>query len=520
LYQSFIGIGKSGKEEPMDFSPRPVAILLLLAAVAGAAETDLKATSSYERFRRVRITVTAPAALAGQEIEARDGDAPLGSAKFAANRDAARAELLLPMPPIGKSYGPLTLTAKNHPPLTINLPDAEKARREALNQLDFVYRPSVFGSTRLPPGDFEQPNLAEDLIGRYDVRITYYNASHDPVTTATKPGRYGAVAEIKTADGRTFHRFNTLYRQSKPGKFDWEEFDSDYWTKLPDELGIDPATAKSQSRWMAQQLGQLLGDSFSRTRAAAVLFAGLSEMNGQPAAPQRLSPMMRDQQWWYAMKRKLNLPTTYPRLVLKPNGYAAQPNKKWPLLIFLHGSGERGDDLSKLDVHGPQKHLRQQPDSPFLILIPQCPDRERWQPVMLDGLLDEILKTQSVDEDRIYLTGLSLGGYGAWDWSIYSPQRFAALAPICGRGDPIDAARIADLPTWVFHGDADDAVPVRASYDMINALAKLNGRVKWTIYPNVGHDSWTQSYNNPELYAWLLQQRRGAPTQPPTNKGI
>ena len=402
----------------------------------------------------------------------------------------------------------------------MKLQDAETARREALNGLDFVYRPSVFGGTRLPAGDFEQPNLAEDLIGPYDVRISYYGADHALVTSAAKAGRYGAVAEVRTADGRTFYRFNTLYRQAKPGRFDWEEFDSNYWTQLPDELGIDPATAKAQSRWMAQQLGQLIGESFTRSRLAAVLFAGLSEMDGQPAAPQRLSPMARDQQWWYAMRRKLNLSATYRHVVVKPRGYDEDPGKQWPLLVFLHGSGERGEDLAKVEVHGPQKYLRGRADSPFLIVIPQCPDRERWQPAMLEGLLEEVLKGYRVDEDRVYLTGLSLGGYGTWDWAMASPGRFAAVVPICGRGDATDAGRIADVPTWVFHGDADDAVPVRASYDMIDALAKANGRVRWTIYPGVGHDSWTRTYEDPEVYAWLLRQRRGAPAQEHTSKGI
>lgn len=497
---------------------------VILLAAGGAlfaqAEGAMNATASYERFRRVRIAVTGPGALAGQTVEAREGERTIGSATFRAGRNGAQADVVLPMPPVGTSYGALTLVTKDRPPLAVKMPDAEKARREAIHALDFVYRPGVFGGTRLPAGDFEQPNLAEDLIGPYDVRISYYDVNHEPVTSASKPGRYGAVAEIRTADGRTFHRFNTLYRQAKPGRFDWEEFDSNYWTKLPDELGIDAETAGAQSRWMAQQLGQLIGESFTKSPMAAVLFAGLSEMNGQPAAPLRLSPVARDQQWWYAMKRKLNLPTSYRHVVVKPRGYDEDPAKRWPLLVFLHGSGERGEDLAKVEVHGPQKYLRQQADSPFLIVIPQCPDRERWQPVMLEGLLDEVLKTHRVDEDRVYLTGLSLGGYGTWDWSMASPGRFAAIVPICGRGDAGDAARIADIPAWVFHGDADEAVPVRSSYDMIDALAKVNGRVRWTIYPGVGHDSWTRTYEDPALYAWLLRQIRGEPAQERTNRGI
>ena len=122
--------------------------------------------------------------------------------------------------------------------------------------------------------------------------------------------------------------------------------------------------------------------------------------------------------------------------------------------------------------------------------------------------LDEIVSRYRIDEDRIYLTGLSMGGYGTWALAIAYPDRFAAIAPICGGGRADQVARISHVPTWVFHGALDSGVPLSRSVTMVDALKKAEGNVKFTIYPNAKHDSWTETYNNPELYGWFLEQKR------------
>ena len=124
-----------------------------------------------------------------------------------------------------------------------------------------------------------------------------------------------------------------------------------------------------------------------------------------------------------------------------------------------------------------------------------------------------------IDPDRVYLTGLSMGGFGSWMLAMEHPGRFAAAVPICGGGDPRDVARIKDLPIWVFHGGKDPTVPLARSEAMVDALRKIGGRVKLTVYPDAGHDSWTATYENEDLYAWLLQQRRGQPQQPRAETG-
>jgi len=186
--------------------------------------------------------------------------------------------------------------------------------------------------------------------------------------------------------------------------------------------------------------------------------------------------------------------------------------KKWPLVLFLHGLGESGQDLEKVKVHGPPKLIAAGKDFPFLCASPQCPRGKWWSsPDRLAGLvalLDHLQKTLRVDPDRVYLTGLSMGGFGTWALAAEQPKRFAAIAPICGKGNPEKAKRIAHIPTWVFHGAKDKVVPPRHSEAMVEALKAAGGNPKLTIYPDAGHNSWTRTYANPEFWKWLLAQRR------------
>jgi predicted peptidase len=118
------------------------------------------------------------------------------------------------------------------------------------------------------------------------------------------------------------------------------------------------------------------------------------------------------------------------------------------------------------------------------------------------------LRKYRIDKDRVYLTGLSMGGYGTWALAAAHPEKFAAIAPICGGGNPAEAAKLARLPIWVFHGAKDPTVPIERSKEMVEAIKAAGGDAKFTIYPEAGHDSWTETYNNPELYQWLLAQKR------------
>src|ERR1043166_5003507 len=203
-------------------------------------------------------------------------------------------------------------------------------------------------------------------------------------------------------------------------------------------------------------------------------------------------------------------------LLFLPEGYDANSPRRWPLILFLHGIGERGNDPWKVKIHGPPKVAEKMASFPFIVLSPQCPNGQWWSNEILTALLDEAVAKHKVDTNRIYLTGLSMGGFGAWSLAMEFPERFAAVAPLCGGGNPYypnayDARRRAalkSLPFWVFHGDQDRSVALVESERMVNALKKLGCDVKFTVYEGVGHDCWTQTYSDPRLYAWFLEHER------------
>lgn len=200
---------------------------------------------------------------------------------------------------------------------------------------------------------------------------------------------------------------------------------------------------------------------------------------------------------------KVTLSANY--LLYLPNNYN-ENEELFPLVLFLHGSGERGNDLEKVKVHGLPKLIDQGKDFPFIVLSPQCPDKIFWNTDVLAALLDKIENEYRVDKNRIYVTGLSMGGHGTWSLALEQPNRFAAIAPVCGWADTSEAKTIAHIPAWVFHGAKDVVVPVKASEDMVTALKNYGAEVKLTIYPEANHDSWTETYNNDELYKWFLEQ--------------
>ncbi|MBM4033716.1 MAG: phospholipase [Planctomycetes bacterium] len=194
-------------------------------------------------------------------------------------------------------------------------------------------------------------------------------------------------------------------------------------------------------------------------------------------------------------------------LLYLPKGYE-KGRKRWPLLLFLHGAGERGKDLELVKKHGPPRLIAEGHDFPFIVVSPQCPANQWWSNDVLAALLDDIVANCRVDERRVYLTGLSMGGYGAWALACERPERFAAVAPICGGGNRLLAHALKHVPVWAFHGAKDDVVPLAESEKMANAVKASGGKAKLTVYPDAGHDSWTATYANPELYKWLLKHRR------------
>lgn len=212
--------------------------------------------------------------------------------------------------------------------------------------------------------------------------------------------------------------------------------------------------------------------------------------------------------------------------LLKPLDY--RPGKKYPLILFLHGAGERGDDNLVTLKHAAKDFadIKRRQQYPCYVVVPQCPKEQKWSDVdwskessdqpknpseplrSSKELIDEMVETAGVDKNRIYITGLSMGGYGTWDAIARYEGFFAAAAPICGGGDPKMVGKFARLPIWCFHGESDPVVKVLRSREMVDALKAIDSPVKYTEYPGVNHDSWTATYANPDFYQWLFSQQK------------
>jgi dienelactone hydrolase len=208
-------------------------------------------------------------------------------------------------------------------------------------------------------------------------------------------------------------------------------------------------------------------------------------------------------------EQKIITETKY--LLYQPPGYNEDTLKKWPLVLFLHGSGESGDDLNKVKKNGPPELIEQGKQYPALVVSPQSDVPSGWDIDQLYKLLQQVKKKHRVDPDRVYVTGLSMGGFGAWAIAMKYPQEFAAIAPICGGGDTTNAWKMRHIPIWNFHGTLDKNVPIEGSINMVKAASRFNEHVSFTIYPDKAHNSWDTTYNtNDTVFNWLLKHRRFA----------
>ena len=203
--------------------------------------------------------------------------------------------------------------------------------------------------------------------------------------------------------------------------------------------------------------------------------------------------------------------TTIPDWLALPPASETKPAGGYPLMVFMHGAGERGDNLQQVKQHGPPKLAGTKPElNKFILVSPQCPKGRMWDLVALKGLIDHTLSTQPADKDRVILTGLSMGGYATWGLIAAHPDLAAAAVPICGGGDPAKAEKFKHVPIHVYHGSKDTAVPQKKSDEMVEALKQAGGKPEYTIFPDAGHDSWTAAYADPKLYEWMLAQKRAA----------
>jgi predicted peptidase len=251
-------------------------------------------------------------------------------------------------------------------------------------------------------------------------------------------------------------------------------------------------------------------------------FMQLATMCAQDATPQAVDPL----DVFEARTLAGDSGAALPYRLLKPLDY--DPQRKYPLVLFLHGAGERGDDNEKQLVHGGRNFAEEamRRRHPAFVVFPQCPGEKKWVDVPWDAqrhaapkdpsepmravfaLVESLQEEFPIDPDRIYGVGLSMGGYGVWDVLQRKPELLAAAIPVCGGGDPALAAGFKTTPVWAFHGDKDPTVPVARSREMIEALKLVGGSPIYTEYEGVEHDSWTQTFDNRLAWDWLFSQRK------------
>ncbi len=354
---------------------------------------------------------------------------------------------------------------------------------------------TIFSGGKFPKIDLLNRALVEAAVGPITGQIRYFNAKWNEVTRPGEPGRYGALMTFTAAGGLVWTRRITLFKTPQP----YSAANDPYGMSMqfPAAFGL-PAGSLASEAWNVAITGRrvLEDEELNRDRLAQ-LVAGLHDIAADPARCHGFSCFYLDFAWWSELGRHIGENQDYPYLSYTPPDYDKDPARHWPLLVFLHGSGERGEDLDLVKKWGPITWLDQGHSLPMIVIEPQCPEQEWWDPVRLARVVD-----------RISFTGLSMGGFGSIEFAATYPGRVAAIAPLSGGEDPAIAPRLGKIPAWFFHGADDEIVPAQMSQDLVDALRRQGAPVKLTVYPGVGHEKWDVTYANPALYSWFLSHSK------------
>ena len=380
--------------------------------------------------------------------------------------------------------------------------------RELLFDQPMVANWPVFFGPQFPKIDFLNPALVTAGAGPYSLHIRYFNGAYEEMEKPGKPGRYGALVEARFANGAVITRKITLYHTVRyiPAEDPFRA----HITSFPATIGL-PADMLQREQWNVNEFpSRILDETYSSGRNPAVWIAALADLAANPSL-HGLHYRRIDSDWWLGLIEKLGKMRDFQRIVATPEGYEQKPDAKWPLIIFLHGSGPPGVSLDEVKGQGPLAYMKEG-HLPFVICVPLCPDDQRWDPRLLARLLDELEQHYRIDPKRVYVAGCSKGGNGTFDFASEYADRIAAIAPIAGWVNADAAERLRHTPTWIFHGAKDSAVPAFYSVDIANALKRLGAPVKLSLFPDKGHGGWPGSrwgkvpFEEPELYAWFLQQ--------------
>ena len=429
----------------------------------------------------MRLHLRAPAASAGDTWTVTLGGSTLPPLTLSARGPLAEAILDLPA---GLPDGTLTLTG---PATTLSLPSKPAAlaanvlrranagwrvplhEKAALAYARLAYPAHVFNGPDFPAPAFADPAKVARLLGAAPaIRVTWLDADGHLVARADRPGLYGARTEI-TAPGlssplvleHVFHR-------------------------LPDGASNPPNDD--------EQTARVFGFSLQGADATASHAARVAE------------------RWWHRVRRAQGWSDALPYKLHLPADLATRPGLR-SLVVHLHGTGQHsdadaGNTLAQLAaLAGPEP------------IIAYAQSRSSWRGPAVGELLDRLLAEHPIDPDRVYLIGFSMGGIGSWEVALDQPERFAAVVPIGGRmGSPADAARLRDTPVWVFNGADDPTTTPEEAEQMVEALRRAGGAPRYTLLPGKSHgDSQAAAYSYPDLWPWLLAQRRSAKEPAPTH---
>lgn len=486
---------------------RPQDAYTLVLGKKAAKSFALTALADYPGFSRAHVTVAGAGHLAGRTVEIFQGDDRLGSVVLTRRDLLATGELDLLMPSYGQSYQHLSLRMDGEEAgrVTLSRPGGPtgQGRDYAARRERFVFDRYIFSGTSLPTGSFENPSKLANIVGPYSTTVRYFDADFNEVSEAREIGRYGAVVEIKANHGSVWRRYITLFR-SNSGDLRLDKLATP--AEWAGEIGV--ALTPEQQELIEKQLSRSPDQAPLATLLAVV--AESARSGEQSGFSQNVwasnSVRSREASWWFRLKQTIG-EENYLVLTQLPAGFGKQPGKRYPLIVYLHGSVQEPDLVKSNDVF---RALRHHPEFECIAVAPLCPRTETFCAEAVDALLDEIIAKYPIDEDRIYLTGFSMGGCVSWTMAKMNPKRFAALAPVSYSTDLADMEQLLDLPVWAFIG-AKDGLAVEA-ITAAKGLREMGGRVRLTIYPEAGHD--TPALSDPRLYEWLLQQKRGAPAEP------
>ena len=379
-------------------------------------------------------------------------------------------------------------------------------QREAIRAVDdevsFRFDHYVFTGTKFPNGDFDPGRMVHRFLFPSHCTVTFYDAAYHKVTQAEKPGRYGAVVRLNL-NGDVIYKFITLYRT--PGGAAWWDAPWSMTVDLPPQLGLDPNVVRAQQA----QIGEALKSGFVNrgqgSPALAILLAGLAETTPDaPPAVARTNVFACDADWWYGLRKQIGLSPSYPYLADLPRDYDADPQKKWPLIVYLHSGAERGNDLQKVRRTGLPRLIGEGKQLPAIVVSPQCPGTEWWNAPALFHFLDEVSAKYRIDPSRIYLTG----GSETWALATANPNRFAAIIPIGPGSDPTEAARLKDLPVWAFSDAEEEIDPAHRTRLTLDEMSKAGGHPHQSVSDGT-YDIWDHAYATAAIYDWLLAQRQG-----------